>query len=321
MNKEGRQKYIDAVFKKHLPLYFQPWWLDAVAGEHGWNAATAYDKGGNLTGIWVYCKQSIGGLPVIEMPKLTAYSGPFLFYPSNLTTSEARYAFEKRVLQALLAQLPKVAFFYQEWHPSVQNWYPAYWNGFRQTTHFTYLLDNLHDLSGTFDRFRSNVRNHIRKAEKTVRIVESDDLEALFSLYELSFVRQGKKPHVSQEVLRRVDKALRERRQRILLLAEDDVGRHHAGIYLSHDHQTAYYMLSGTNTQYRSNGALYLLVWHALQYCSRKGLSFDFEGSMLEPVEEVFRGFGGKLTPHFKVFRAQNKFLEALATIFKKRGF
>lgn len=321
MNSQGRKSLVAAAANLQLPLYFQPWWLDAVAGEDGWDAVLTYDKGGEITGLWVYCMRRFAGIKAIQMPALTAYSGPLLFYPGNLIASDARYAFEKKVLDALLDQLPEVSFFYQEWHPDIQNWLPAYWRGYRQTTHYTYKLEHPGDINRTLEGFRSNVRNHIRKAVRTVHVVESDDLECLFRLYQSSFFRQRKKPQISWEILQRADRALHARQRRLLLLAEDTHGQIHAGIYLVFDSRTAYYLLSGTDPVQRSSGALYLLVWHALQYCSQEGLSFDFEGSMLEPVEEVFRGFGGKLTPHHKIFRAPNKVMQALATLFGKSGF
>ncbi len=303
-----------------LPLYFQPFWLDAVAGPAAWDAALAFDKGGHLTGVWVYCLQKRLGFSRIAMPPLTAYSGPLLIYPANLTARESRYAFEKRVLHELIDQLPPVDFFYQEWRPDIQNWLPAYWRGFRQSTHYTYQLEDLRDWNAVFDHFRSNVRTHIRKAEKVVRVFESGRVEDLYRLYSLSFQRQGKTALVQLPVLQRVDAAMREHGQRLILLAEDEEGRLHAGIYLVWDAHTAYYLLSGADPALRSSGALYLLLWDALQFCSRKGLAFDFEGSMLEPVEEVFRGFGGLLTPHHRVYRARNRWLEAAAVLLGKNG-
>ncbi len=302
-----------------LPLYFQPHWLDAVAGPQGWDVALAFDKGGRLTGLWVYCLRRHWAGGRIVMPPLTAYSGPLLYYPKNMTATDARYAFEKRVLYELMDQLPPVHFFYQEWLPGVENWLPAYWRGYRQTTHYTYRLDELSDWNAVFDHFRSNVRTHIRKAEAGVRVFESEDVEALYRLYASAFHRQGKTPLVSLPVLQEADAALR--RQRLILLAEDEAGKLHAGVYLAWDAQTAYYLLSGADPALRHSGALYLLVWDALQFCSRQGLAFDFEGSMLEPVEEVFRGFGGKLTPHHKIFKARSRWLEAAATLLGKSGF
>lgn len=321
MAEKTSQAYRQCVVGMDIPLYFQPHWLDAVAGPDGWDAALAYDKGGHVTGVWVYCPAKYWGLPIVKMPPLTAYSGPYLFYPHNLTAPESRYAFEKRVMNELMDQLPQTAFFYQEWHPDVQNWLPACWRGFNQTTRYTYRLDDLSDWNAVFDRFRSNVRTHIRKAEKEVRVFESDEVEVVYRLHEKSMRKQGKYPAAPLSVLQGVDAAMSAKAQRLALLAEGDSGALHAGLYLVWDAHTAYYLLSGADPSWRNSGALYLLVWDALQFCSRKGLAFDFEGSMLEPVEEVFRGFGGRMVPHHKLFRAQNRLLKAMSTLLGKGGY
>lgn len=306
MNSSSQSRYRQLAEQLPLPLYFRPYWLDAVIGPEGWDVALAFDRGGHITGVWVYCLSTYYGFRVVKMPPLTAYSGPRLFYPSNMTAQESRYTFEKKVLNELIEQLPPTAFFYQEWHPDLHNGLPAHWKGFRQTTRYTYLLSDLHDSNAVFDNFRSNVRTHIRKAEDLL-VVESDDIEAVFRLHVLSLEKQGLPTPATLPVLQRIDETLHARRQRLLLLAEDEQGRRHAGIYVVWDEKTAYYLLSGADPGLRSSGALYRLVWEALQFCSRKGLSFDFEGSMLEPVEEVFRGFGGQLIQHHKVFRPGNR--------------
>lgn len=321
MAENKSQAYRRYCMELDLPLYFQPCWLDAVAGPEGWSAAMAFDKGGNITGIWVYCTAKYWGFPIVKMPPLTAYSGPYLFYPPNMTAQESRYAFEKKVMNELMDQLPPTAFFYQEWHPEIGNWLPAYWRGFQQTTHYTYLIDDSGDWNAVFDNFRGNVRTHIRKAEKEIRVLEADAVEDVFRMHEKSLQRQGKIPAAPLSVLQRVDAAMRGRGQRLLLLAEDDAGRLHAGLYLVWDAHTAYYLLSGADPALRGSGALYLLVWNALQFCGRKGLAFDFEGSMLEPLEEVFRGFGGRMRPHYKVFRAHNRLLKAVSALSGRGGY
>jgi hypothetical protein len=321
VNTESQQRYRRHSAALDLPLYFQPLWLDAVAGEAGWDAAMAFDPEGRLSGVWVYCLSKRWGLPVINMPPLTAYSGPWLRYPPHTDTPKNRYAFEIKVMNELMAQLPSVAFFYQEWHPDLTNWLPAYWRGFQQTTHYTYQIDDLSDPDALFAGFRGNVRTDIRKAEKELRVLESDSAEDLFRLYDMSFRRQGKTPSVSQSVLLRADETMHRKKQRLILLAEDDAGRLHAGLYLVWDAHTAYYLLGGSDPDLRSSGAMYLLVWYALQFCGRRGLHFDFEGSMLEPVEWVLRGFGGRMTPHHKIFRARNRGLKAVAALLGKSGF
>jgi hypothetical protein len=51
-------------------------------------------------------------------------------------------------------------------------------------------------------------------------------------------------------------------------------------------------------------GANTLLYWEAIRLASQVSRAFDFEGSMVEPIEHYFRGFGGRQTPYFCVRRA-----------------
>ena len=47
---------------------------------------------------------------------------------------------------------------------------------------------------------------------------------------------------------------------------------------------------------------------------------FDFEGSMLEPVEHFVRGFGGRQTPFFSVWKAGVKARPLLAVRAARRA-
>ena len=53
------------------------------------------------------------------------------------------------------------------------------------------------------------------------------------------------------------------------------------------------------------NGVGPLAMWVAILKAKEMGLQvFDFEGSIVPPIERYFRGFGGKLTPIFSVHKA-----------------
>nr|HPR68216.1 methicillin resistance protein [Kiritimatiellia bacterium] len=63
-----------------------------------------------------------------------------------------------------------------------------------------------------------------------------------------------------------------------------------------------------------------LAVWEAIRHAKEAGLeTFDFEGSVIPPIERFFRGFGGRLTPYYTV----NKGWRPLETAMKflRRGF
>jgi hypothetical protein len=59
----------------------------------------------------------------------------------------------------------------------------------------------------------------------------------------------------------------------------------------------------------------------AIRHARDLGLqTFDFEGSAIPPVEAYFRGFGGKLTPYFRVNKAWLP-IEMVLKFFKRRLF
>ena len=63
-------------------------------------------------------------------------------------------------------------------------------------------------------------------------------------------------------------------------------------------------------------------MWEAIKFTKEElGLNqFDFEGSMIQPVEQFFRKFGGKLTPYYTVSwtKPSAKLLQAARSIIGK---
>src|SRR5689334_24058521 len=59
-----------------------------------------------------------------------------------------------KILRAFATQLSRYKLFFQAFHPSSSNWLPFYWSGFRQTTRYTYVIEDLTDLN----RVRSEER-------------------------------------------------------------------------------------------------------------------------------------------------------------------
>jgi hypothetical protein len=52
--------------------------------------------------------------------------------------------------------------------------------------------------------------------------------------------------------------------------------------------------MAGSDPRFRTSGAMSLLTWEAIKYAGQVTRRFDFEGSMLRPVERFFRAFGGR---------------------------
>lgn len=68
--------------------------------------------------------------------------------------------------------------------------------------------------------------------------------------------------------------------------------------------------MSGSDPILRSSGAISLLRWESIKYSSSVTKSFDFEGSMIEPIERFMRSFGAIQTPYFAISKTNSKLLK-----------
>jgi hypothetical protein len=59
--------------------------------------------------------------------------------------------------------------------------------------------------------------------------------------------------------------------------------------------------MGGGDPHLRTSGAGSLVLWEAIKFAATVSEQFDFEGSMIEPVERFFRAFGGTPTPYFSI--------------------
>ncbi len=288
-----------------VPLFCRPFWLDAACGPGAWDVALV-DRGGSVVGALPYRLRVRFGFRLIEMPTLTQFMGPWLAYPAGQKT-HTRLSFEKDVLSELIEQLPPFDYFRQNFHYSITNWLPFHWKQFQQTTRYTYVLEDLTNLDALFAELRSNIKTDIRKAAKVVRVVESDDVEKFYAVNRLTFDRQSRSPPYDLGLLQRLDAACRPRGCRRMLFAEDAGGAVHAAIYVVWDEQSAYYLLGGGDPKLRSSGANSLLLWDAIQHAAKVTRRFDFEGSMVEPIERFFRAFGAAQKPYFQITKIASR--------------
>jgi hypothetical protein len=107
-----------------------------------------------------------------------------------------------------------------------------------------------------------------------------------------------------EQLVRRIDAACAGRSARKMFAARDPQGRVHAILYHVYDSKCMYYLMQGSDPALRSSGAALLAQWHAIQYAASVTDVYDFEGSMLENVEPLFRSFGAAQKPYFTIFKS-----------------
>ena len=229
----------------------------------------------------------------------TPYLGPWM------RKSTAKYANrlgeEKDLLTELIDALPDYVTFTQSFHPGITNWLPLHWKGFRQSTKYTYRITETADPESLWKETRENIRTDIKKARKVVTLQECDDFSEVIRLHKLTCERQGFQfAHTDEEMMMIHAGCLKHQCSKTVI-ARDGEGRAHAAGYFIWDRETVYYYTSGANPALRNSGAGSLVIWAGIEMASRMGKAFDFEGSMEEPIERVFRAFGARQLPYFQL--------------------
>ena len=135
-------------------LFQQPWWLNAVAPGQ-WHAATV-QRGTEVAARLPYVIRKKPGLVVISQPPLTQTLGPWLRTTEARCTN--RLSEQHELMRELIAQLPRFDLFRQTFAPALTNWLPFHWEGFQQTTFYTYRIESLTDLYAVRGAFHKSVR-------------------------------------------------------------------------------------------------------------------------------------------------------------------
>jgi lipid II:glycine glycyltransferase (peptidoglycan interpeptide bridge formation enzyme) len=201
--------------------------------------------------------------------------------------------------------------FRQNFHHASTNWLPWYWQGFEQTTRYTYVLEDLNREKDLWKGMKSNIRSDIRKAQNRFGLQVCSDLgpDVLLSVCQKTFQRQNRKGLLDQ-VVRSIYDTCEKRGSGRAFFALDEQDRVHAAAYLVWDERTAYYLLGGGDPELRNSGAHSLLMWEAIKHSATVSRTFDFEGSMVESVERFFRAFGARQTPYHTVTRMNSRWLK-----------
>ncbi len=290
-------------------VFEQPWWLDAAAGGQ-WDAVEV-EEGGRVVARLPFVVKRAYGMRVLTQPPLTQTLGPWLEGADEPPTR--RLAREKDLFAKLIARLPKFDAFQQSFHPNVTNWLPFYWQGFSQTTRYSYVLNDIGDLDRVFKEMSSSTRTHIRRAEKSLTVVSSEGVEEVLEMVQKTFQRQRLPLPYDPDLLRGIDEAAKTHAQRRALFGVDEEGRIHSAVYVVGDARRAYSLVTGADPELWRSGSGSLVHWNSIQAAAPFTNVFDFEGSMIEGIEESYRRFGASQSPYSSVSKQGGLFARAAA--------
>lgn len=281
--------YVNSVFE-------QPWWLDIVA-----------------PGKWgeVFVKESdrvIARFPYVldkhklVMPPLTQTLGPWIHpdyrqkQPGNTQTT-----LQKEIIKELLSQLPKHKSFDMTFDSSNTYILPYRWYGYSLSPLFSYRLSKLKNLDVVYENFNKTVKKNIKYANNKVQVYKGLEPQVFYRLLSETFKVQNRTYPHSEHLIKKIFQACLKYNSGYSLYAKDELDSIHATAFIIGDERVHYYLLGGTAIAHRSSGAQNLLLWEAIKECSNTSKAFDFEGSMVEGIENFFRQFGGDQVLNYNV--------------------
>lgn len=303
----------------NLPIFFYDWWLDIACGENNWNVAISFDKEGKIRAVWPYFFEKVLGFKISRHPQLTPFLGIHIDYPSDMQRQSTKSGFERNVMYQLVKKMPSFYYFRQNFMPEFDNWLPLFWKKYHQTSHYTYILPLNQDIEDIYFNIEYKRRRQIKKAGQHHKVIESDDIKAIYDLNQMSYKRKELKAPYDFDTLQKLDVALAKRAARKIYLCLDKQGNVLAGAYIVKDAKKAYYLLGGVNLKHKGHYPMSLVFWQVIKDMKEQVEYLDFEGSMARKIETVLREYGGTRTSFDIISKTRNRFVDMAYLIIKGR--
>lgn len=263
------------------------------------------------------------GQKILVNPYLTPYCG-LLFRKEEISYSR-RISKNKEIAGLLINHIThNYKNISLKMSPAVYDLQPFIWNHFNINLCYTYILD-ISDLDGCWTKhFSSVIRRNIKKARKDGLYVKAEeDFEKVVLLSAKTFERQNKISKAKKMNIygTQIFNELTNRGFCNNFICYDSDDKPIGCSFIVWDTKRCYYLIGGYDHEKSHSSASTLAMWEAIQFAAKDlGLKeFDFEGSMLEPIERFFRSFGGTLTPYYQVIKRSklNALYQKMAKVIK----
>lgn len=183
--------------------------------------------------------------------------------------------------------------------PEYRNWLPLYWQGFSQTTRYTYQL--LPDGEVIRDGYDSALRRLLNKARRNGLVIREISSQSFAEEIRKTYRQKRQHCPFSYNFMTRVIDKLEAAGlfyKRSACLPDGTVLAVGGVVY---DQASANLVLHGMDRNFRESGANAFVIDHLIDYASHHSRVFDFEGSMIKNIERFYRRFGGQLTPYSEI--------------------
>ena len=296
---------------KEIPLFLQAWWLDATSKEN-WDVifAKIHDE---IVGFFVFSYQKKLGKTIVTNLPLTQYSGPFIFYPTNLNKSDI-HSFENKVYTSIIEQLDSknIDFIEINCHHSFKNWQQFFWSGYKQTTKYTYILENISNKETLLKEMSYSQRaKRIKKAKNDYYFSLELSAEEFYDFYKSNLKDLDKTIFYSKDFFLKLYNAAKERNQGQIISIYSKDNELLAALWTIWDSEFAYNMIMTSDKKKKCSEGTTLLIWETIDFLKDKTKNYDFEGSMIKGVALRNQSYGATALPYHSISKSNSLIMSA----------
>lgn len=300
-----KEKYIEFCKEEtNIPIFSQPWWLDIVT-DGNWNVILIEKKNQTIASLPYYILKK-SGFKVLAMPKLTQKMGLYIKYPEG-QKYESRLAYENEIAQEIINRLPKIDSFSCNFDISYSNWLGWYWNGFSQTTRYTFRIDTKESEDELLKKIATGARQRIKKylkGDNDFTIEQSLSPQEYYDVCKTTYERQNIPIPYSYPVFEGLYTESLARNQGKIFVARDMSGEILAVSFLVWDTTTMYDLISAINYKANRQDIRTILLYLGIMEAKKRDIIFDCEGSMIKGVNTFYRQIGGTQTPYYCIYKS-----------------
>jgi len=294
----NKERYTEWVAKQeYVPLFMQPWWMDAVCAGKQWDVLLAEDETGEIIGAMPYLLRKRAWFKYIVMPQQTQIGG--IWVTSEATADKWKTAEVCRIIKEQMDQMG-LAYYYQQYLPGSLCVDAMRGLGFKTKERVTYRVEDLSDLDALIASFSKNKKRQLQKA-LSLHIERGMEIEDFYRFHSHCLASRKRKISYSREFLLVLERKAKRLGQCEILSVCNADGQVYAAAFLVWDKHYMYYLIPAYDPAFGDAGAGALLVLEAMKLAREKQVRFDFEGSMERGTAKHYKQFGSTPTTYYSV--------------------
>lgn len=301
-----KEKYGHFCECNYVPIYSQPWWMDAVCGEQNWDV-WLHGNNGDIDAAMPYYMETRRGYKYITKAPLTQNNG-IIFKENDTRKRIAQAKFEEKIINAACEYIDSLQLdvYEQQYQTTFTNWLPFYWNNYAATIRYTYQIEDLSDMENVWNNFNSNRRNKIKKGRRNCSIVETEDLRLFYNEHEKIFEKQSLKCPFSYELWKRLVNACWKNKSGKLMIAMTKDNKPASLSFTVWDQRKLYRLVGGSIPEFQYLNTHSAITWEEMVLAHNMELVYDFEGSVIKRIAKANLEYGAIPKPYFRIRKVFN---------------